>query len=90
VKRGESNVDGSGAVVKLSGKDEDPSLITCAISYVVVGNMPATRKFLLRPRTRGNVFVDIPGASFESAAALNLTSIVPSSQGARCTARRAG
>src|SRR4051812_38540869 len=49
---------GSPPVVKSWGDEPVPSLSTCRISYVVLGSMPATKKFVLFPGTtaRASVF----------------------------------
>src|SRR5258707_8529112 len=44
-------------VVKSSGAEPVPSLRTSRISYVVLGSMPATKKFVLFPGTTGSVLV---------------------------------
>src|SRR5580765_2155408 len=57
VKVGNGNVVGSDPVVNSRGTEPVPSLRTSRISYVVLGSMPATKKFVLFPGTTGSVLV---------------------------------
>ena len=56
-----------------------PSLRTSRISYVVLGNMPATKKFVLFPGTTGSVLVFLQDG--ESPARLNWTNSVSAEEG---------
>src|SRR5262245_7548062 len=57
VQVGKVNVEGRAPVVKSCGAEPVPSLRTSRISYVVLGSMPATKKFVLFPGTTGSVLV---------------------------------
>src|ERR1700756_1647156 len=61
-------------VVKSRGAEPVPSLRTSRISYVVLGSMPATKKFVLFPGTTVSVLVFRQDG--ESPATLNWTNSV--------------
>src|SRR5262245_7553335 len=54
VKAGMAKVEGRLPVVKNRGAEPVPSLSTSRISYVVLGSMPATKRFVLFPGTTGS------------------------------------
>src|SRR3989442_3660841 len=71
VKAGNASVVGKEPVVNSKGAEPVPSLRTSRISYVVLGSMPATKKFVLFPGTTGTVLVFLQDG--ESPATLNWT-----------------
>src|SRR5689334_11660086 len=79
VKVGNGNVAGSAPVVKSRGVEPVPSPRTSRISYVVLGSMPATKKFVLFPGTTGSVLVFLQDG--ESPATLNWTNSVRAEEG---------
>src|SRR5262245_60546160 len=72
-------VAGMFPVVKSMGAEPVPSLNTCRISYVVLGNMPATKTFVLLPGTTARVSVFRQAGG--SPATLNWTKTVPAEDG---------
>src|SRR5438034_7923417 len=66
-------------VVKSSGAEPVLSLSTSRIAYVVLGSMPATKKFVLFPGTTGSVLVFLQDG--ESLATLNWTNTEPAEEG---------
>src|SRR3954468_696379 len=72
-------VAGIAPVVKNCGAEPVPSLRTSRISYVVLGSMPATKKFVLFPGTTGSVLVFLQDG--ESPATLNCTNTEPAEEG---------
>src|SRR5258708_6447177 len=66
-------------VVNSNGAEAVPSLSTWRISYVVLGSIPATRKFSLFPVPQGSVLVLRQDGW--SLATLNSTCSVPAEQG---------
>src|SRR5947208_6633324 len=79
VKVGNGNVEGRAPVVNSRGAEPVPSLRTSRISYVVLGSMPATKKFVLFPGTTGSVLVFLQDG--ESLATLNWTNTEPADEG---------
>src|SRR6478609_5156506 len=79
VKVGNGNVAGSAPVVNSRGTEPVPSLRTSRISYVVLGSMPATKKFVLFPGTTGSVLVFLQDG--ESPATRNWTNTEPADEG---------
>src|SRR5207302_3114260 len=79
VKVGKVNVEGRAPVVKSRGAEPVPSLRTSRISYVVLGSMPATKKFVLFPGTTGCALVFLQDG--ESPATLNWTNTKPAEEG---------
>src|SRR5260370_15079757 len=79
VQVGNVNVEGRAPVVKSRGAEPVPSLRTSRISYVVLGSMPATKKFVLFPATTGSVLVFLQDG--ESLATLNSTNTEPAEVG---------
>src|SRR6266849_6781909 len=65
-------------VVKSKGAEVVPSLNTCRIWYVVLGSIPATKKFVLSPGTTASVLVSRQDGL--SPAWLNWTNTVPASK----------
>src|SRR5204863_5444611 len=72
-------VEGITPVVNRRGADPVPSLSTSRISYVVLGSMSATKKFVLFPGTTGSVLVFLQDG--ESPATLNWTNTVRAEEG---------
>src|SRR5437660_43296 len=79
VKAGKVKFAGIAPVVKSRGAEPVPSLRTSRISYVVLGSMPATKKFVLFPGTAGSVLVFLQDG--ESLATLNWTNTEPAEEG---------
>src|ERR1700680_1626056 len=79
VKAGNASVVGRLPVVNSKGAEPVPSLRTSRISYVVLGSMPATKKFVLFPGTTGSVLVFRQDG--ESPATLNWTNSVRAEDG---------
>src|SRR5437588_12509044 len=79
VKEGKVNVEDRAPVVKSRGAEPVPSLRTSRISYVVLGSMPATKKFVLFPGATGSVLVFLQDG--ESPATLNWTNSVRAEEG---------
>src|SRR5947208_7641715 len=79
VKVGKLNVVGRLPFVTSRGAEPVPSLRTSRISYVVLGSMPATKKFVLLPGTTAIVLVFLQDG--ESLATLNWTNTEPAEVG---------
>ena len=61
VKLGKVRFVGRGPVLNANGAEVVPLFRTCLMRYVVLGNIPATRKLVLSPGTTGSAAVELQG-----------------------------